>query len=220
VLHPMRRVGPKGSGQFERISWEEAIDEVAERLNAIARSSEGPQSILPYSYAGTMGLVQGSSIDRRFFHLLGASQLDRTICSMAGTMAMRMTVGANLGADPEGIPQSDLVLLWGTNTLTANPHLWPFILEARERGTPIIAIDPIKTRTAAQCDEWISIRPGTDAALALGIMHVLFERGLEDGDYIARHTIGIEHLRARAREYDPERVSAITGIPSARIVSL
>jgi anaerobic selenocysteine-containing dehydrogenase len=220
LLHPMRRVGPKGSGRYERVSWDEALDEIAERLNSIRASTEGPQAILPYSYAGTMGMIQGSSMDRRFFHTIGASMLDRTICSMAGTVGMRMTVGANIGADPEGIPQSDLVLLWGTNTLTANPHLWPFVLEARERGATIIAIDPIRTRTAAQCDEWIGIRPGTDAALALGMMHVLFELGLEDADYIARHTLGIEQLRERAREYSPTRVSAITGIPADRIVSL
>jgi anaerobic selenocysteine-containing dehydrogenase len=220
LLYPMRRIGPKGSARFEQVSWDEALGEIAERLNDIRASSDGPEAILPYSYAGTMGLIQGSSMDRRFFHTIGASQLNRTICSMAGTVGMRMTVGANVGADPEGIPQSDLVLLWGTNTLTANPHLWPFVLEAKERGATIIAIDPIRTRTAAQCDEWIAIRPGTDAALALGMMHVLFELRLEDADYIARHTIGIEQLRARAREYDPRRVSAITGIPPARIVSL
>jgi anaerobic selenocysteine-containing dehydrogenase len=164
--------------------------------------------------------VQGSSMDRRFFHLIGASLLDRTICSMAGTMGMRMTVGANIGADPEGIPESDLILLWGTNTLTANPHLWPFVLEAKSRGAHVIAIDPIRTRTAAQCDEWISIRPGTDAALALGMMHVVLDRGLEDADYIARHTMGIDQLRERAREYSPERVSAITGVPVETIVAL
>lgn len=220
LLHPMRRVGPKGSGQFEQITWDDALDEIANRLNAIRRSSDGPQSILPYSYAGTMGMVQGSSMDRRFFHSIGASLLDRTICSMAGTVGMRMTVGANIGADPEGIPESDLILLWGTNTLTANPHLWPFVLEAKARGTPVIAIDPIRTRTAAQCDEWISIRPGTDAALALGMMHVVFERGLEDADYIARHTLGVDQLRERVREYSPERASAITGVPVETIVSL
>src|SRR4051812_37410811 len=220
LQYPLRRVGPKGNGRFERISWDEALNEVAERLNAIRQSTDGPQSILPYSYAGTMGMIQGSSMDRRFFHLIGASMLDRTICSMAGTVGMRMTVGANIGADPEGIPESDLVLLWGTNTLTANPHLWPFVLEARERGARIIAIDPIRTRTAAQCDEWIGIRPGTDAALALGMMHVLFDLGLEDRDYIAQHTTGIDHLRARAREYTPEHVSEITGIPSEIVVSL
>ena len=220
LLHPMRRSGPKGSGNFVRISWDEALDEIATRLNDIRRSSDGPQSILPYSYAGTMGIVQGSSIDRRFFHSIGASMLDRTICSMAGAVGMRMTLGANIGADPEGIPESDLVLLWGTNTLTSNPHLWPFVLEAKSRGATIIAIDPIRTRTAAQCDEWIGIQPGTDAALALGMMHVLLERGLQDDDYIARHTVGFDQLRERAREYSPERVERITGIPSEQIVSL
>jgi anaerobic selenocysteine-containing dehydrogenase len=220
LLHPLRRVGPKGAGRFARIGWDEAIAEIADRLGAIARSPDGPQAILPYSYAGTMGLVQGSSLDRRFFHLLGASLLDRTICSMAGTVGMRMSLGANIGADAEGIPESDLVLLWGTNTLTSNPHLWPFVLEARSRGTPIIAIDPLRTRTAAQCDDWIAIRPGTDAALALGIMHVTFAQGLEDRDYLARHTLGEEQLRARVVEYSPDRVERITGIAAAKIVEL
>lgn len=220
VLYPMRRVGSKGQGRFERITWTDALDEIAERLTEIARSPHGPQAILPYSYAGTMGMLQGSSIDRRFFHSIGASKLDRTICSMAGTVGMRMTVGANIGADVEGIPQSDLVLLWGTNTLTSNPHMWPFVLRARENGARVIAIDPIRTRTAAQCDEWIGIRPGTDAALALGMMHVLFDRGLEDRSFLAAHTLGEEELRTRAREYPPERVAQIAGLPAATIVAL
>jgi anaerobic selenocysteine-containing dehydrogenase len=217
---PLRRVGPKGAGRFAEISWDEALDEIASRLGDVARSADGPQAILPYSYAGTMGLVQGSSMDRRFFHLLGASRLDRTICSMAGTVGMRMTVGANAGADSEGVPDSDFVLLWGTNTLTANPHLWPFVLHARERGAPIICIDPIRTRTAQQCDEWIPIRPGTDAALALGMMHVLFERGLEDREYLERYTLGHEQLRERAADWTPERTSYVTGLPVETIVSL
>jgi len=220
LLYPMRRVGPKGAGKFKRISWDDALDEVARRLTEIVRSPDGPQAILPYSYAGTMGMLQGSSIDRRFFHSLGASKLDRTICSMAGTVGMRMTVGANIGADVEGIPQSDLVLLWGTNTLTSNPHMWPFVLRARENGAKVIAIDPIRTRTAAQCDEWIGIRPGTDAALALGMMHVVFDRGLEDRDFLARHTLGEDDLRARAREYPPARVAKITGLDESTVVSL
>ncbi len=220
LLHPMRRVGPKGSGKFARISWDEALDEIATRLNEIRNSSDGPQAILPYSYAGTMGIVQGSSIDRRFFHAIGASKLDRTICSTPGKVGMQMTVGANVGADPEGIPESDLVLLWGTNTLTSNPHMWPFVLEAKARGAPIIVIDPIRTRTAAQSDEWVGLRPGTDAALALGMMHVLLERGLQDDDYIARYTTGIDALRERAREYTPERTSRITGVAPEVIVSL
>lgn len=220
LLHPLRRIGPKGRGQFERITWDEALDEVAERLTAIARSADGPQAILPYSYAGTMGIVQGGSIDRRFFHTLGASKLNRTICSTPGTIGMRMTVGANIGADVEGIPQSDLILLWGTNTLTSNPHMWPFVLRARENGARVIAIDPIRTRTAAQCDEWLPIRPGTDAALALGLMHVIFELALEDHDFLERYTLGESQLRARAREYPPARVAAITGLSEEVIVAL
>ncbi len=216
---PLRRVGPKGSGQFEPITWDAALDEIAARLGDVVQS-DGPEAILPYSYAGTMGLVQGSSMDHRFFHLLGASRLDRTICSMAGTIGMRMTVGASIGADGEGVPESDLVLLWGTNTLTANPHLWPFILQARERGAPIICIDPIQTRTAMQCDEWIPIRPGTDAALALGMMHVIFSRGLEDTDYLERYTLGHEALRERAGEWTPQRTAYVTGLPVETIVSL
>ena len=219
LLHPLRRTGRKGSGTFERIGWDEAIDAIASRLSTVARE-HGAEAILPYSYAGTMGLIQGSSMDHRFFHLLGASKLDRTICATAGATGMRMTVGASIGADAEGIPESDLVLLWGTNTLTSNPHLWPFVRAARERGAPIIAIDPIRTRTAEQCDEWLPIRPGTDAALALGMMHVIFREGLHDGDYIERHTLGADGLRARVGEYPPDRVAAITGLPAETIESL
>ena len=217
---PLRRVGPKGSGRFERATWDEALDAIAAKLTSIAASADGPQAILPYSYAGTMGLVQGASMDRRFFNLLGASHLDRTICSMAGTVGMRMTVGANIGVDGEALPQSDLVLLWGTNTLTSNPHLWPFVRKAKENGARVIAIDPLRTRTADQCDEWIAIRPGTDGALALGMMHVIFGEGLQDDDYLARYTLGAAELRARVLEYPPERVASITGIPKQRIVEL
>ncbi|MFI5310724.1 MAG: molybdopterin-dependent oxidoreductase [Gemmatimonadales bacterium] len=217
---PMRRVGPKGRGAFVPATWDEALDAIAGRLNAIVHSGHGPQSILPYSYAGTMGYVQGSSMDRRFFNLLGASRLDRTICSTAGSAGMQMTVGANMGADAEGMPQSDLVLLWGTNTLTANPHLWPFVRKARDNGARVIAIDPIRTRTAEQCDEWLGIRPGTDAALALAMMHVLFAEGLQDDDYLARFTLGADALRERVREYAPSRVAGITGLAEDAIVSL
>ncbi len=220
VLTPLKRVGPKGRGEFVEASWDEALDAIAAKLNEIRRSPEGPQAILPYSYAGTMGLLQGESMDRRFFHVLGASLLDRTICASAGMIGMRMTVGASIGADAESLPESDLVLLWGTNTLTSNPHLWPHVLEAKKRGAPVICIDPIRTRTAEQCDEWIGIRPGTDAALALGMMQVIFAEGLQDDDYLARHTIGAEQLRERVKEYPPSRVAAITGIPEARVVEL
>lgn len=217
---PLRRSGPKGSGQFEPVSWDVALDDIAARLAAVAASSDGPQAILPYSYAGTMGLLQGSSVDRRFFHALGASRLDRTICATAGKVGMMMTVGANIGADGEGVPECDLVLLWGTNTLTSNPHLWPHILKARERGARVIAIDPVRTRTAEQCDDWLGIRPGTDAALALAMMHVLFDEGLQDDDYLARYTLGADELRLRAAEWPPERAAPITGLPAETIRAL
>jgi anaerobic selenocysteine-containing dehydrogenase len=220
LTYPLRRIGKKGEGRFERISWDDALTEVAARLGEIEKSPDGAQAILPYSYSGTLGLIQGGAMDHRFFHLLGASMLDRTICSMAGTVGMRMTVGANIGADAEGMPESDLVLLWGTNTLTSNPHLWPFVREARARGARVIAIDPLRTRTAEQCDEWIPIRPGTDGALALGIMHVLFAEGLEDADFLERYTLGAPEMRARAAEYPVERVADINEIPAERIASL
>ncbi len=217
---PLRRVGPKGSGQFEPATWDDALTDIAAKLNTIRASSDGPESILPYSYAGTMGYVQGESMDRRFFNLIGASELDRTICATAGAAGMQMTVGANVGADAEGLPWSDLVVLWGTNTLTANPHMWPYVTKARENGATVICIDPIRTRTADQCDEWIGIRPGTDAALALAMMHVIFAEGLEDPDYIEKYTIGGDALRERVKEWTPARAATLCGISEETILSL
>jgi anaerobic selenocysteine-containing dehydrogenase len=219
LQYPLRRLGPKGSGRFERVSWSEALSDIAARLHAVIEE-HGAEAILPYSYAGTMGLLQGSSMDRRFFHALGASRLDRTICATAGKVGMMMTVGMSIGADTDSVPESDLILLWGTNTLTSNPHLWPFVVKAREQGARVIAIDPIRTRTAEQCDEWIGIRPGTDAALALGIMHILFAEGLYDADYLARYTLGEDALKARVAEWPIERTAATTGIAPEVILDL
>lgn len=219
LLRPLRRVGPKGTGTFVEASWDEALADITTRLGDILRT-HGPEAILPYSYGGTMGLVQSESVDRRFFHALGASRLARTICASAGGEGLMMTNGSRVGADSEWLGNCDLVLLWGTNTLTSNPHLWPFVLEARKNGAPILCIDPIRTRTAEQCDEWLPIRPGTDAALALAMMHVIFAEGLEDRDYLARYTLGAEELRARVASWSPERAAPITGLPAERIRAL
>ena len=216
----LKRVGAKGEGHFRPISWGEALDAIAARFTALAESSEGAETILPYSYCGTMGLVQSQSMDRRFFHRLGASQLDRTICASAGTAGYKATIGATIGTDPERFRDARLILLWGTNTLSSNVHLWPEVLRARGNGARIIAIDPRRTRTAAQCDEHIGLLPGTDAALALGLMHVIFAGGLEDKDYLERYTVGADALRNRAREYPPERVAAICGLAPEAIVRL
>jgi anaerobic selenocysteine-containing dehydrogenase len=221
LLHPQIRTGAKGEGKFRRASWDEALDLIAARLRG-TMEAHGPQSILPYSYAGTMGLIQGESMDRRFFHSIGASLLDRTICASAGTEALNLTYGTRMGPDPQDIVSAQLILLWGTNTLTSNPHLWPFVRKAKERsGATTICIDPLRTRTAAACDVHIPIRPGTDAALALGMMHVLFRDGLEDRAYLEEMTVGWEQLRDRAlNEYAPERVAEICRIPVETIENL
>jgi Anaerobic dehydrogenases, typically selenocysteine-containing len=216
----LRRVGAKGEGRFEEITWDEALDSIAARFRELANSSEGAETILPYSYCGTMGLVQSQSMDRRFFHRLGASQLDRTICATAGSAGIEATLGAKIGTDPEKFKDARLILLWGTNTLTANVHLWPDLLAARNSGARLIAIDPRRTRTADQCDEHIALLPGTDAALALALMHVIFAEGLEDKDYLESYTIGAEDLRQRAREYSPERVAGICGLEAETIIRL
>jgi anaerobic selenocysteine-containing dehydrogenase len=218
---PLRRVGPKGEGRFEPATWDQALDDIAGRLNQIRSGPHGPQAILPYSYAGTMGLVQGSSMDRRFFHRIGASLLARTICSVAGTEAWKVTYGDRMGPTPEEAEHARLILIWGSNTLTSNPHLWPAVRRAKERGARVVAIDPIRTRTAAQCDQWLAIRPGTDAALALAMMHVAFRDGLADLDYLAAHSVGWEALRERVlNEWSPAQAASIVGLDAGDIEEL
>src|SRR5207253_2184846 len=207
---PLKRVGPKGKGEFTRISWHEAVETIATRFQTIARSPDGPQAILPYSYAGTMGKLQGSSLDRRFFHRLGASLLDRTICATAGAAGCDITLGTRAVFDPEAIVHARYIINWGSNTSVTNMHLWALMHQARKAGAKIITIDPYQSKTAARSDWWIPIRPGTDAALALGIMHILWRDGLQDHDYLNRHCIGGDPLRERAlQEHPPELVSGI-----------
>ena len=222
LLHPLRRVGPKGSGEFGRVSWDEALAEIAAKFAAIASSPDGPQAILPYSYYGTMGKLQASSLDRRFFQRLGASVLDRTICASAGSIGYEYTMGrGRLGADPMGVPGCKLILNWGSNTAHTNSHLWSLMIKARQRGATLVAIDPYRSPTAARCDWHIQPRPGTDAALALGLMHVLWRDGLVDRDYLDQATIGADRLRTRAiEEYPVDRVAAITGVEPAAIEEL
>jgi anaerobic selenocysteine-containing dehydrogenase len=218
LLYPMRRVGKKGEGRFERISWESAIGTVAERLKAIA--AEDPQQILPYSYAGTMGLVQGESMSMRFFNKLGASLLDRTICASAGTAGHEITLGSRIGVDVELADEARLIIFWGSNAITSSVHFWARAQAAKRRGAILVAIDPYRSLTAEKCQTHIALLPGTDSALALGLMHVLIRDGLIDRDYVERHTLGFDGLRQRASSYDPARVASICGITAGEIESL
>jgi len=218
LLHPLRRTGAKGKGEFKRISWDEALDEIAARFQALA--AEDPETILPLSYAGTMGMVQYASMDRRFFHRLGASLLDRTLCSSAGKAGIKATLGGSFGMDPERFDEAKLILLWGANPIVSNLHLWSRVQEAKRRGAKIIAIDPYRSLTAEKCTQHIALLPGTDGALALGIMHLLIAEGLIDRDYIDRHTVGFGELAERVRQYTPEWTARTCGLEVAEVFQL
>jgi anaerobic selenocysteine-containing dehydrogenase len=219
LRHPLKRVGPKGKGNFKRIGWDEALDEIAARLKALA--AENPETILPCSYAGTMGMAQYSSMDRRFFYRLGASLLDRTLCSSAGKYGIKATLGGSVGMDPERFDEARLILLWGANPIVSNLHLWSRVQAAKRRGAKVIAIDPYRSLSAEKCTQHVALLPGTDGALALGMMHVLISEGLVDEDYIARYTLGYEALKKRVLEqYPPQRVAALTGLSTQEVVQL
>jgi anaerobic selenocysteine-containing dehydrogenase len=219
LLYPQRRIGAKGEGRFERISWDAALDTIAGRLQAIAAEC-GPESILPYSYAGTMGLLQANGMDRRFFHRLGASRLDRTICSTAGMAGMTAALGVRYATDTEQFRHAKLIIAWGANVLGTNVHLWPFIVEARRNGAKFYVIDPHRNRTGAAADKHFFINPGSDTALALAMMHVITGENLHDADYVANHTEGFDALRERVLEWTPQRAAELTGIAAEEIVTL
>ncbi|QUW00582.1 molybdopterin oxidoreductase family protein [Chloracidobacterium sp. MS 40/45] len=219
VLHPFRRCGKKGEGRFVRITWDEAIAEITGRWKDMI-AIYGPQCILPYSYAGTMGLVQGQGMDRRFFHRMGASLLARTICATAGAAGYKATIGASIGMEARHFAESKFILIWGSNPVTSNVHLWRYVLEARKRGARVVTIDPYRTRTAAASDEHLALIPGTDAALALAMMRVIVDERLYDADYVARHTLGFEALCERLQTYTPAGVAPIVGLDEATIVRL
>ena len=218
VLTPLKRTGAKGAGQFVPVTWDEALSDIAQRLQAIA--ARAPEAILPYSYAGTMGMVQGESMDRRFFHKLGASQLDRTICASAGAEALVQTLGGKVGMKVEFFAESQLILIWGSNSIGSNLHFWRYAQQAKRNGAKLVCIDPRKSETADKCHEHIALRPGTDAALALALMHELIANDWLDHDYIARHTLGWEQLRERALQWPPERAAEVCGIPVEQIRQL
>jgi anaerobic selenocysteine-containing dehydrogenase len=219
LLYPQRRVGSKGEGRFERIGWDEALDEIASRLGGISNEF-GPEAVLPYSYGGTLGVLNGSSLDRRFFHRFGASRLDRTICASAGAEALNLTYGNRHGVEPEQFTKAKLIIAWGANILGANVHLWPFIVEARRNGARFYVIDPVRNRNGHAADRHFAVNPGSDQALALGLMHVIIAEGLQDADYLERHTNGFGELAVLVRDYPPERVEELTGIAAEDIVNL
>ena len=218
LLQPLRRTGPKGSGQFEPVSWHEALDDIARRLGEIA--ARDPQGILPYSYCGTMGLVQGEGMAARFFNKLGASLLDRTICASAGGEALVQTLGGKVGMKVEFFAESKLIIIWGSNSIASNLHFWRLAQAAKRAGAKLVCIDPRRTETADKCHEHIQLRPGTDAALAFALMHELITNGWLDHDYIARHTLGWDALRERALSWTPERAAEICGVPAQQIRAL
>ena len=219
VLTPRRRVGPKGSGEFVEIGWDEALDEIATRFAAIV-AEHGAEAILPYSYSGTLGLLHNYSMDYRFFYRLGATLLQRTICTAAAVEGNKYTLGSYYGTDPEQFPGAKLIICWGTNPVTSNPHLMPFLKAAQDNGATLVVIDPRRTRTAERADWHLQPLPGSDAALALGLMHVIIAEGLHDEEYVRDYTLGFDELRERAAEYPPERASELTGIPAEEIVRL
>jgi molybdopterin guanine dinucleotide-containing S/N-oxide reductase-like protein len=229
VLYPMRRVGPKGppaAGEgacatqtWQRITWDEALAEITSRFKTIA-AKFGSEAILPFSFGGTLGMLNSASMDRRFFHRLGASQLARNICSAAGEAGLESVLGVKLGTEPEQFRHSRYIIAWAANIHGNNVHLWPFIAEARRQGAKLVVIDPYRTRTAACADWYLPINPGTDAALALAMMHVIIGEKLHDADYVERYTVGFEQLRNKVQEYTPERVVQWTGIAASDIAKL
>ena len=219
LLYPLRRVGPKGSKQFQRISWDEAIETIAKRWKSII-ATDGAQAILPYSYLGTQGIINGLNVGDPLFNKLGATVSERTFCDSGSCTAYMMTIGPTPGVDPESFVHSKYILLWACNTLGTNSHHWPFIEQARKAGAKLVVIDPVRTRTARLADWHIPIRPGTDAALALAMIHVIIKENLVDRDYIDKHTIGYDELAERASTYTPEFAAQETGVPVEDIVKL
>ncbi len=219
VLHPLRRTGPKGSGEFEQITWEEALTDIADRLNAII-AEHGGEAIIPFSDAGNQSILATQGISNRFFHHIGASHLLRNICGPTVGAGVSMTNGTGLGADPMDIEHSKLIVLWGTNTRLTNRHLWPVIERARANGARLVVIDPIRTITADEADQFVQPLPGTDIAMMLAMMHVIVRDGLTDAVWVAEHTLGFDELAAHVAGCTPEWAAAECGVPAGVIEAL
>jgi anaerobic selenocysteine-containing dehydrogenase len=219
LLHPMKRVGPKGSGRFEQITWDEALSTIADTFRAKI-AEHGPETVMPVSYLGNQGILNGLSAGDAFFHRLGATVTERTYCDSGACTAYAATVGATAGVDPESIVHSRYIIIWATNTISTNLHLWPIIAEAQKRGAKVVCIDPMRHRTAQRADWHIPIRPGTDGALALAMMNVIIGEGLHDEEYVRDHTLGFDELAERVAQYPPEWAAEETGIPAEDIRTL
>jgi anaerobic selenocysteine-containing dehydrogenase len=219
ILTPLKRIGQKGEAQFERVSWKQAITEVADKLKTIV-NQKGGEAILPYSFGGNQGMVQGDGISKRFFARIGASRLERTICGDPAVEGVLATNGQTTGVLPEDIVHGRFIILWGTNPVQSNQHLWPFIEKAKSNGAKIVVIDPFVSQTAEKADWHIQPKPGTDTALALGLIQVILSEGLQDQDYIDSYTSGIEELTAHVAKYPPEKVAEITGLDKETILEL
>lgn len=219
ILYPLKRSGAKGSGKFEKISWEAALSEITNRWQEIIRD-RGAEAILPYGYAGNMGLLNGMNSGDAFFNKLGSSIGEKTFCASALLTAQLMTIGPSLGADPESFVHARFIILWGTNTLSTNSHLWPFVQEARKRGAKIVVVDPYRSRTAAQADLHIALRPGSDGALALAMIHTLIDENLIDADYVEKYTLGFDELKSSAARFTAAQAERVTGIPAEKIKEL
>jgi len=218
LLHPLKRVGPKGSGRFEAVGWDDALSAIAERLRLIA--ARDPEAILPYSYSGTLGLIQGEAMASRFFNRLGAARLDRTICASAGSAALNATYGSRVGMHVEHFQESRLILIWGSNSIASNLHFWTFAQAAKRAGAKLICIDPRRTETADKCHEHIALLPGTDGALALGVMRELLLNGWLDEDYIERYTDGWPALCEVAQAWTAERTAEVCGLTAEVVRAL
>jgi anaerobic selenocysteine-containing dehydrogenase len=219
LLHPLRRVGPKGSGRYEQITYDEALAEIKRRWTEII-DKYGPQAITNHCYLGNQGTLNGLTSGDAFFNRLGATIGEKCYCESGSSTAWILTVGPTGGLDVESLTHSKYIIVWGMNMISTNLHGWPFILEAKAKGAKVVVIDPVRSRTAKAADWHIPIRPGTDGALALGMMHVIIAEGLVDRDYVDRYTLGYQELVARAAEFPPERVAAITGVPADDIRKL